>query len=171
MYCTKCGAPIQQDGKFCAYCGARVVDRNSIYSKKSDTEIEQQYNHLYGTHFRDNINDYKAKVDQDETTEDEMTEDEMTEDEMTEDEMTEDEMTEDDIPDQYRPLGAWTYFGLNVLFSIPIIGFIFLLICSFSDQNINRRNFARSYWCIYVIYAILFFLYASKFLIFLSAVN
>lgn len=71
-------------------------------------------------------------------------------------------MQQNNIPYQYRPLGAWTYFWLNVLFSIPIIGFIFLLIYSFNNQNINRRNFARSYWCIYLIYAILFFLFAAN---------
>ena len=46
------------------------------------------------------------------------------------------------------------YFGLSILFSLPVVGFIFLIIFSVSDANINRRNFARSYWCIYVIIAV-----------------
>ena len=144
MCCTKCGAPIQQDGKFCAYCGARVIDRNSIYSKKSETETEQQYNHLYGNHFRDNVYDYKGKDEQDE----------ITEDEMTEDEMTEDEMTEDDIPENFSPLRPWTYFWLRILFSLPIVGLIFLIIFSIDESNINRCYYARSYWCVYIIIAI-----------------
>ena len=53
-----------------------------------------------------------------------------------------------DIPPQYRPLSPWAYFGYMLLFSIPIIGFIMLIIFSFSDANINRRNFARSYFCV-----------------------
>ncbi|MBQ8895499.1 MAG: zinc-ribbon domain-containing protein [Clostridia bacterium] len=65
----------------------------------------------------------------------------------------------DQIPTRYMPLGAWSYFWLNVLFSIPFVGFIFLIIFSFSNSNINRRNFARSYWCIYVIYAIIALLF------------
>lgn len=51
------------------------------------------------------------------------------------------------LPDKYRPIGAWGYFGLTILFSIPIIGFICLLIFAFSGSNINRRSFARSYFC------------------------
>lgn len=54
---------------------------------------------------------------------------------------------------QNKPLSPWKYFGLEILYSIPIIGFIFLIVHSFSD-NINRRNFARSYWCVYILIAI-----------------
>lgn len=58
------------------------------------------------------------------------------------------------IPAEYRPLGAWAYFGYSLLFSIPIAGFILLLVFSFSNANINRRNYARSFFCWYVIAAI-----------------
>ena len=58
------------------------------------------------------------------------------------------------LPSQYRPLSAWAYFGYMLLFSIPVVGFILLIIYSFSDDNINRRNFARSYWCAFLIAAI-----------------
>lgn len=51
------------------------------------------------------------------------------------------------IPPEYRPLGAWAYFGYGLLFGIPIVGFICLIVFSFSNTNINRRNFARSFWC------------------------
>lgn len=56
-----------------------------------------------------------------------------------------------DLPDKYRPLGAWSYFGYQLLFMIPLIGFICLVIFALSDSNINRRSFARSYFCVYVI--------------------
>ena len=49
--------------------------------------------------------------------------------------------------EQYRPLSPWAYFGLTLLFSIPVVGFVFLLVFTFNNNNINRRNFARSYWC------------------------
>ena len=58
---------------------------------------------------------------------------------------------ESSLPEKYRPLGAWAYFGYALLFSIPIIGFIFLIVYSVSDANINRRNYARSFWCILVV--------------------
>ena len=44
-------------------------------------------------------------------------------------------------------LGPWAYFGLQLLFAIPIVGFILLIVFSFDNSNLNRRNFARSYWC------------------------
>lgn len=55
----------------------------------------------------------------------------------------------------HRPLSPWAYFGLQILYNIPLIGFIFLIIHSINGAgNINRRNFARSYWCIFVVYAV-----------------
>ena len=50
-------------------------------------------------------------------------------------------------PAQFKPLSAWKYFWLDVLFSIPVVGFVFLIVFTFSRGNINRRSFARSYWC------------------------
>lgn len=59
------------------------------------------------------------------------------------------------LPEKYRPLGAWAYFGLTILFSIPIVGFIFLIIFACSGSNINRRSFARSYFCGLIIVLVL----------------
>ncbi|MBO5783435.1 MAG: zinc ribbon domain-containing protein [Clostridia bacterium] len=56
-------------------------------------------------------------------------------------------VTADQIPEEYQPLSPWAYFGLQILFSIPIVGFVFLIIFSINGSNLNRRNFARSYWC------------------------
>lgn len=53
----------------------------------------------------------------------------------------------DKLDSKYKPIGAWGYFGYNILFSIPLIGFICLLIFCFSDSNINRRSYARSFFC------------------------
>lgn len=55
----------------------------------------------------------------------------------------------------YRPLSSWAYWGLSILYAIPVIGFVFLIIFSFSNKNINRRNFTRSYWCRIVVFAAL----------------
>ena len=54
-------------------------------------------------------------------------------------------------PEQFRPLSPWAYFGYPLLFSIPLVGFILLIVFSVSNENINRRNFARSYWCVLVV--------------------
>lgn len=58
-------------------------------------------------------------------------------------------------PQQFKPLSPWAYFGYSILFSIPVVGFILLIVFSFNDDSINRRNFARSYWCVYIIIAVL----------------
>lgn len=59
------------------------------------------------------------------------------------------------LPEQYRPLSPWAYFGYMILFSIPILGLICLIFCSLSNSNINRRNFARSYFCMLALAIIL----------------
>ncbi len=65
-------------------------------------------------------------------------------------------MNNTNIPNEYKPVSAWGYFGYNILFSIPIIGFIFLIVFSFDSSNINRRNYARSFFIIYLLIAIVF---------------
>lgn len=55
------------------------------------------------------------------------------------------------IPEENRPLSPWAYFGFRLLFMIPVIGFILLIVFSFAGKNVNRKNFARSYWCMYIV--------------------
>ena len=55
-------------------------------------------------------------------------------------------------PEQFRPLGAWEYFGYSILYSIPLIGFIMMIIFSFNDSNINRRNFSRSFFFGFIVF-------------------
>ena len=62
-----------------------------------------------------------------------------------------------DIPKEYKPISAWGYFGYEILFAIPLIGFILLLVFALGGtQNINLKNFARSYFCVYLLVLILF---------------
>lgn len=56
-----------------------------------------------------------------------------------------------------EPLSTLNFLGYQILFSIPILGIIMLLICSFSKEiNINLRNFARAYLCFILISEITF---------------
>lgn len=60
------------------------------------------------------------------------------------------------IPEEYRPISMWGYFGYELLFSIPCVGFILLIVFSVGGtKNINLRNFARSYFCFLVIMVVL----------------
>lgn len=60
------------------------------------------------------------------------------------------------IPEEYRPISMWGYFGYEILFSIPCVGFILLLVFSFGGtKNQNLRNFARSYFCFLIVMIII----------------
>ena len=58
-------------------------------------------------------------------------------------------------PERFRPLSPWAYFGYSLLFSIPVIGLVCLIVFALNDTNINRRSFARSFFCALVIVLIL----------------
>lgn len=56
------------------------------------------------------------------------------------------------IPEEYKPISMWGYFGYELLFSIPCVGIILLLVFAFGGtKNINLKNFARSYFCFIII--------------------
>ena len=58
----------------------------------------------------------------------------------------------------HTPISMWGYFGYELLFAIPIVGFILTIVFSFGGtKNINLRNFARSYFC-YLIVALIIIL-------------
>ena len=48
---------------------------------------------------------------------------------------------------QYRLLSPWAYVGYGILFTLPVIGWIPALQRLLNGDNLNRRNFARGYWC------------------------
>ena len=60
------------------------------------------------------------------------------------------------IPAEYQPISMWGYFGYQILFALPIVGFIMLLVFSFGGtKNHNVKNFARSYFCYLIIMVII----------------
>ena len=74
------------------------------------------------------------------------------------------------IPSSYEPISSWGYVGYQILFSIPIIGFILLVVFALSDENINRRNFARSYFCIFILAIIIGVIFGSAIYGYLSQI-
>ena len=64
----------------------------------------------------------------------------------------------ENIPENYKPISPWTYFLLNIVFAIPLIGLIVLIVMALGGtDNINKRNYARSFFCRLLI-AIIFLL-------------
>lgn len=53
----------------------------------------------------------------------------------------------DQIPSEYKPLSPWAYFGYSLLYSIPLIGLILMVVFALNNDNVNRRNHARSMFC------------------------
>lgn len=49
-------------------------------------------------------------------------------------------------PKEYKPLSPWAYWGLSLLYAVPVVGLVFMIIFSISKGNINRRNFTRAFW-------------------------
>ena len=60
------------------------------------------------------------------------------------------------IPMQYQPISMWGYFGYEILFAIPCIGWICLIVFALGGtSNVNLKNFARSYFCFLILAVIL----------------
>lgn len=45
---------------------------------------------------------------------------------------------------RYAPVSTGTFFWHRVLYGIPVIGWICCLVFSFTQKNVNKRNFARA---------------------------
>lgn len=60
------------------------------------------------------------------------------------------------VPSEFQPISMWGYFGYEILFSIPLVGFIVLLVFALGGaKNYNLRNFARSYFCVAILWFII----------------
>ena len=49
------------------------------------------------------------------------------------------------VSSKYKPISVWGYLGYEILFSIPFIGFIMMIVLAFAPENVNVKNFARSF--------------------------
>ena len=65
------------------------------------------------------------------------------------------------VPEDYEPIGMWGYFGYQLLFAIPLIGWVLCVMFALTARNYNLRNFARSQFCYLIIAIVLFCLLAG----------
>lgn len=50
----------------------------------------------------------------------------------------------------------WGYLGYDILFALPCIGIILLLVFALGGaKNKNLRNYARSFFCSYILMAVI----------------
>jgi hypothetical protein len=65
-------------------------------------------------------------------------------------------MSDNNVSAEYQPISMWGYFGYELLFGIPVIGFIILLVFAFGGtSNKNLKNFARSKFCCAIVAVVL----------------
>lgn len=165
MKCTNCGREIAPGALFCTGCGAKVSDMMAVveetqpvqaqpepvqqvqqaqhnqntgfsgnsygYNPNPNTSMNMGYNPNIGMGAPVNVNPiptYNTFVDKNGNR----------------------------VPLEYKPIRAWGYFGYNILFSIPLVGFIFLLVYALGGtSNVNLKNYARSFFCAFILALIL----------------
>ncbi len=120
MICANCGSEINAGAKFCTICGAAATEQPVVEDVVQAAEPVAEASVVAAPVYQEPV--YTAPTQQQ-------------------------AKQKNKIPAEYSPLSPWAYFGLQILFSVPIVGFVFLIVFSFNKSNLNRRNFARSYWC------------------------
>ena len=58
-------------------------------------------------------------------------------------------------------IGAWHYVGLDLLFSIPVLGWILALVASFNHEKENRLHYARSFFARTLVVLLIVGIYAA----------
>lgn len=125
MFCGNCGKPLNEGALFCPECGTPVkkietenVNVEETTASQSQSDPTPQPNNQFGQAYQTPPQPNNIPI------------------------------RNYDPRFDYTPLGAWSYFLYTLLFSIPIIGFIFAIVFAVGGTNrINLRNYARSYFC------------------------
>lgn len=150
MFCKKCGSENPDGAKFCRKCGSSLAAGES-----SGTQGQQNYGGNSGTQGQQNYGENSRNQSQQTYS--------GNQGQQTPPPYTQPypyKMTIDDLPQEYRPIGMWGYFGYSLLFNIPFAGWIIALVFAFGvTSNVNLKNYARGYFCgLIVVLALLFLL-------------
>ena len=57
--------------------------------------------------------------------------------------------------EEYKPISSWGYVGYEILFAIPVLGFLCALFMAIGARNKNVKNFARAQFCVILLAIIL----------------
>lgn len=142
MKCTNCGREIGSGALFCTGCGMKVSDMKNGGAENAQEQSQQQFG-SYNPNASMNMG-YNPNMAMG----------------MAVNQLPTYSTYIDDngkrVPTEYKPIKAWGYFGYNLLFAIPLVGFIFLLIYALGgNSNVNLKNYARSFFCVYALVLII----------------
>lgn len=139
MYCKNCGQPNADDAKFCRYCGTPLTApemKNGPAAEPSPAQpqsapfIAQSQPSPAGAAPQTTVQanapqPYVVNVYNGQPKH---------------------------VPAAYQPIGMWGYFGYDILFMIPIIGWIFNIVFALGGTgNVNLKYYARSKFCLTVL--------------------
>lgn len=175
MYCSKCGAKIKEGTLFCTQCGVSLQNYPPV-QEKIDCETEEKkeqenltepqqtaekipnpYPKFYGPQGGQNIGQGPKQYGQPQPQNRPMAYG-MGNQPFYNDHQNIPIKNYDPSKD-YTPIGMWGYFGYQLLFAIPIVGFILILVFSFGGtRNINLRNYARSTFCLLIVLIVIILL-------------
>ena len=148
MFCTNCGKEIE--GRFCDYCGS---DNGDVLLKREVKEKKAENTQLSGELFTpkqkealQNWGRMRAQSEGNDISKPSVS--------------SASPNKKIEIAEEYEPISIWGYFGYDLLFSIPIIGWIINVVFAFGlASNVNLKNYARSKFCVLIVYIVLFCLF------------
>ena len=149
MKCTSCGAEIAPNSFFCTHCGTAVEKENTNQTVEDTQETpavtpEQPYQQNPYPQQQTQYQSYQQPYQQYQQP-------------------NYVNNNWNSIPADYKPISAWGYVGYNLLFAIPLVGFILLFVYGFGNGNINVKNYARSFLLVYLISIILTIVFSVLF--------
>lgn len=133
MKCNNCGTENADGQQYCQGCGAALYGQSNMYTQQNQNTYGQQ--NLYSQQA------YTTPPQQ---------------------VVYNQRITKENLPYEFQPISMWGYFGYQILFMIPIIGFILLIVFALGGtKNVNLKNFARSYFCVTIIVLVVVLIIAA----------
>lgn len=136
MYCTKCGAENRDNMSFCKMCGVPLHKPNNVNLEKKIDQTSSSISEIPQPNVQewDNGNSQQIYASKNQATYRAQASSEYT------------------FPAEYIPISMWGYFGYLLLFSVPLVGFIVMIVFACGGtKNKHLQNFSRGYLCVYVL--------------------
>lgn len=159
MFCKNCGGTVEDGATFCPYCGKKVESENigssnNNYSSGSSYNTSGSSNTNYNTNSNYGSNNYNANSGYGNTN--------YNTNANYGNSINSNYGNMGYVSEEYRPISMWGYFGYEILFAIPIVGFILKIVFAITSKNKNLKNFALAYLIIEIVVFVIILLIASS---------